>query len=97
MPIAAFLFGLTWGIVSVFVLLLVRAGARPVPAPEPGSTQLRARFVFRVRSDSGQVHGETRIRPHPKYHLERLTLKTTKTTVLDSADNSQSFRFSEFL
>jgi hypothetical protein len=94
MPIAAFLFGLTWGIVSVFVLLLVRAGARPVPAPEPGSTQLRARFVFRVRSDSGQVHGETRIRPHPRYHLERLTLKTT---VLDSADNSQSFRFSEFL
>jgi hypothetical protein len=94
MPIAAFLFGLTWGIVSVFVLLLVRAGARPVPAPEPGSTQLRARFVFRVRSDSGQVHGERRIRPHPRYHLERLTLKTT---VLDSADNSQSFRFSEFL
>jgi hypothetical protein len=94
MPIAAFLFGLTWGIVSVFVLLLVRAGARPVPAPEPRSTQLRARFVFRVRSDSGQVHGETRIRPHPRYHLERLTLKTT---VLDSADNSQSFRFSEFL
>lgn len=94
MPIAAFLFGLTWGILSVFVLLLVRAGARPVPAPEPGSTQLRARFVFRVRSDSGQVHGETRIRPHPRYHLERLTLKTT---VLDSADNSQSFRFSEFL
>jgi hypothetical protein len=94
MPIAAFLFGLTWGIVSVFVLLLVRAGARPVPAPEPRSTQLRARFVFRVRSDSGQVPGETRIRPHPRYHLERLTLKTT---VLDSADNSQSFRFSEFL
>ena len=94
MPIAAFLFGLTWGIVSVCVLLLVRAGARPVPAPEPRSTQLRARFVFRVRSDSGQVHGETRIRPHPRYHLERLTLKTT---VLDSADNSQSFRFSEFL
>jgi hypothetical protein len=94
MPITAFLFGLTWGIVSVFVLLLVRAGARPVPAPEPSSTQLRARFVFRVRSDSGQVHGETRIRPHPRYHLERLTLKPT---VLDSADNSQSFRFSEFL
>jgi hypothetical protein len=94
MPIAAFLFGLTWGIVSVCVLLLVRAGAKPVPAPEPRSTQLRARFVFRVRSDSGQVHGETRVRPHPRYHLERLTLKTT---VLDSADNSQSFRFSEFL
>jgi hypothetical protein len=94
MPITAFLFGLTWGIVSVFVLLLVRAGARPVPAPEPRSTQLRARFVFRVRSDSGQVHGGTRIRPHPRYHLERLTLKTT---VLNSADNSQSFRFTEFL
>ena len=94
MPIAAFLFGLTWGIVSVFVLLLVRAGARRVPAPEPRSTQLRARFVFRVRGDSGQVHGETRIRPHPRYRLERLTLKTP---VLNSADNSQSFRFTEFL
>jgi hypothetical protein len=94
MPIAAFLLSLTWGILTVFFVLLVRAGAKPVPSPEPRSTQLRALFVFRVQCVLGQGHFEKRIRPHPKYHWERLTLKTT---VLDPADNSQSFRFTGFL
>lgn len=94
MPIAAFLFSLTWGMLTAFFLLLVRAGARPVPTPEPQSTQLRALFIFRVQCVLEQAHCEKRIRPQAKYHLERLTLKTT---VLDPADNSQSFRFTGFL
>ena len=94
MSIAAFLLSLTWGILTVFFLLLVRAGARPAPTPEPRSTQLRALFIFRIQCVLGEGHYEKRIRPHAKYHLERLTLKTT---VLDPADNSQSFRFTGFL
>ena len=94
MPIAAFLFSLTCGILTVFFLLLVRAGAKPVPTPEPRPTQLRALFIFRVQCVLGEGHGENRIRPHAKFHLERLTLKST---VLDPADNSQSFRFTGFL
>jgi hypothetical protein len=93
MPIAAFLFSLTWGILTVFLLLLVRAGAKPAPSPEPRSTQLRTLFVFRVQSVL-RPRCEKRVRPHAKYHLERLTLKTT---ILDSADDSQSFRFTGFL
>lgn len=94
MTIAAFLFSLTWGILAVFFLLLVRLGARPVPSPEPRSTRLRTLFVFRVECVLEQGHFEKRIRPHAKYHLEPLTLKTT---ILDPVDNSQSFRFSGFL
>jgi hypothetical protein len=94
MPIAAFLLSLAWGILTVFFVLLVRAGAKPVPTPEPRSTKLRALFVFRVQCVLGQGHLQKPIRRHAKYHLERLTLKTT---VLDPADNSQSFRFTGFL
>jgi hypothetical protein len=94
MPIAAFLFSLTWGILTLFFLLLVRIGAKPVPTPEPRSTPLRAMFVFRVQCVLGQGHFEKRTRHHVKYHLEPLTLKTTAS---DPAGNSQSFRFTGFL
>jgi hypothetical protein len=94
MPIAAFLLSLSWALLTAFFVLLVRIGARPVPSPEPRATQLRTLFIFRIRCVLGRGHGEKRIRPHAKYHLERLTLKTT---VLDPADNSQSFRFTGFL
>lgn len=33
MSMGAFFFALTWGILSLFFLLLVRIGARAVPAP----------------------------------------------------------------
>ncbi len=94
MSIAAFLFSLAWGILSVFFLLLIRIGAKPVPTPEPRSTQLRVLYVFRVDCSFGQGQSEKRIRPHAKYHLQPLTLKTTTS---DPAANSQSFRFSGFL
>jgi len=94
MPIAAFLFSLTWGILTLFFVLLVRAGAKTVPTPEPRSTQLRTLLIFRVQCVLGQGHCEKRIRGHANVRLERLTLKTT---VLDRADNSQSFRFTGFL
>jgi hypothetical protein len=91
---AAFLFSLTWGILTAFFLLLVRAGAKPVPTPEPRSKRLRTLFVFRVQYVLRQGHFEKRIRPHAKHNLERLMLKTT---VLEPADDSQSFRFTRFL
>jgi hypothetical protein len=94
MSSAAFLLSLTWGILSLFFVLLVRIGARRVPKPEPRPTELHALFVFRIRCVLGPGHFEKRIQPRAKYHLEPLTLKTT---VLDPADNSQSFRFTGFL
>lgn len=94
MTVAAFLFCLTWGMLAVFFLVLVRVGAGAVPSPEPRSTEIRARFVFRIERVVEPGHFEKRIPPHAKYHLEPLTLQTT---VLDPADNSQSFRFSGFL
>ncbi|MFZ0957046.1 MAG: hypothetical protein WAN60_11940 [Candidatus Sulfotelmatobacter sp.] len=94
MPIAAFLLSFTWGMLTVFFLLLVRAGAKPVPTPGPRSTQLRTLFVFRVQYVLEQGHFEKRTRPHAKYHLEPVALKTTD---VDPADNLQSFRFTGFL
>lgn len=94
MPIAAFLLSLIWGILTVFFLLLVRLGARPVPAPEPGSIQLPALSVFRMRWVLRQGHFERRIGHQAKYHLEPLALKTT---AADPSDNSQSFRYTGFL
>jgi len=94
MPIAAFLFSLTWAILSVFFLLLVRIGAKTVPTPEPRPIRLHALSVFRMRWVLRHGHFEKRISPNAKYHLEPLTLKTT---AVDPADNSQSFRFTGFL
>ena len=94
MPIAAFLFSLTWAIVSVFFLLLVRIGAGPVPAPEPSPTRGQALSVFRMRWVVRQGHFEKRTGHRTKYHLEPLSLKTT---AVDPSDNSQSFRFTGFL
>jgi hypothetical protein len=96
MPIAAFLLSLslTWAILSVFFLLLVRIGARPVPTPELRSTPLHALSIFRMRWVLRQDHFDRRISHHVTYHLEPLTLKTT---AVDPSDNSQSFRFTGFL
>ena len=94
MPIAAFLFSLTWGILTVFFLLLVRIGARPVPTPELRSTPLHALSIFRMRWVLRQGHFEKRIGHQAKYSLEPLTLKTT---AVDPSDNSQSFRFTGYL
>jgi hypothetical protein len=99
MPIAAFLVSLTWVILGVFLLLLVRVGAKPVPTPEPSSasTELRTLSVFRVRCVLGQGPSEEqmekRTRPHAKYHLEPLSLKTM---TLDTADELQSFASQAF-
>jgi|HubBroStandDraft_2_1064218.scaffolds.fasta_scaffold75753_3 hypothetical protein len=99
MPIAAFLFSLTWVILGVFLLLLVRVGAKPVPTPEPSSasSELRTLSVFRVRCVLGQGPSEEqmekRMRPHAKYHLKPLSLKTV---ALDTADELQSFASQAF-
>jgi hypothetical protein len=94
MAIAAFLFSLTWVMLGVFLLLLVRVGSKPVPTPERSSisTELRTLSVFRVRCVLGQGHSEEqmekRMFPHAKYHLEPLSLRTM---ALDTADELQSF------
>lgn len=94
MPIAAFLFSLTWAMLSVFFLLLVRIGARPVPTPELRSTPLHPLSVFRMRWVLKQSHFEKRRGHGAKYHLEPLTLKAN---AVDPSDNSQSFRFTGYL
>jgi hypothetical protein len=99
MPIAAFLFSLTWVVLGVFLLLLVRVGAKPVPTP--ASTELRTLSVFRVRCVLGQGHFdeqaekrlEKRMLPHSEYHLEPLSLKTM---ALDTTDELQSFASHSF-
>jgi hypothetical protein len=99
MAIAAFLFSLTWVMLGVFLLLLVRIGSKPVPTPGPSSisTELRALSVFRVRCVLGQGHSaeqmEKRMLPHTKHHLEPLSLKTM---ALDTADELQSFEPQSF-
>jgi hypothetical protein len=103
MPIAAFLFSLTWVVLGVFLLLLVRVGAKPVPTPAStsASTELRTLSVFRVRCVLGQGHFdeqaekrlEKRMLPHSEYHLEPLSLKTM---ALDTTDELQSFASHSF-
>jgi hypothetical protein len=99
MPIAAFLFSLTWVVLGVFLLLLVRIGAKPVPTPETSSAcaELRTLSVFRVRCVLAQGHSEEqmdkRMLPHAKYHLEPLSLKTM---ALDTADELQTFASHSF-
>jgi hypothetical protein len=49
MLMAAFLFSLTWGLLSLFFLLLVRIGAKPVPAPpERWSTKRYTLYTLRL-------------------------------------------------
>jgi len=51
MPIAAFLFSLTWGILTVFLLLLVRAGAKLDARWFEVDDEERRRAIAKMRSD----------------------------------------------
>jgi len=71
---AAFLFGLAWGMLTLFFLLLVGIGARPIPVPpEPGSPKPSGLSLYRLRFCLGDTGTWTEESTSGMSPSERLT------------------------
>jgi len=95
---AAFWFVLGWGILALFFLSLIRAGAKPVPAPKRWSMKRCGATTFRLRVVLGQLRVGKKMCTPKMYPLEPFILESRdKPLATNLASESQTFRFAGFL